>query len=684
MSTSLTELRREVRTLCQRWQDAGNYQPRPDAWLRSFNLPFSKQLAERGWLGMTWPSSVGGAEESNLARLVVTEELLRAGAPVAAHWIGDRQIGPSILRHGSPELQQELLPGIAAGQFVFCLGMSEPDAGSDLAAVRTTATRVPGGWSLRGRKIWTSHAHRATHAYVLARTEQSEDKHSGLTEFVIDINATGVSVSPIIDMGGSHHFNEVLFEDVFVPEDRVIGTIGAGWQQVTEQLAYERGGPERVLSTYPVLQQLLESAGPELSTDIGELVARLAALRALCVQVAEALDAGQAPVRAAATLKYLGTAFERDVLECARRTTGSGLIAPDSKLGEAILASPGFSIRGGSSEVLLSVLAKHEARHPGTRTSLTSKVAADVLSAAGPPGENGALHPVWPTLVDLGWPQVGVDERSGGVGGTVADLVELVAATAEHGVSVPLLEMAVSHGILADQAKPLVITSDTLDAVPWARHAERVLVVPEDSTAYLVEINASGVEIEYGYNLAGEPRDTLRLTGAATTPLPAAPGHSSVLARAALLKAAALVGAARGALERTREHVTQREQFGRPLLALKAVANHLAEMSAHLVSSEAALARAVQIHQHCPERALAATAVAKISAARTATAVARTAHQLHGAIGVTREHSLHQLTRKLWAWRDEYGSEHAWSTWLGRTALEVGEPGTWADLTGHP
>lgn len=362
MNPTLSELRQEVRELCRSWRADGRYRPRPDAWLRSFDLDFTKELAERGWLGMTWPRSVGGGEQSNLARLVVTEELLRAGAPVAAHWIGDRQIGPSILRHGTPRLQQEILPGIAAGDFVFCLGMSEPDAGSDLAAVRTTATRVAGGWRVDGRKIWTSQAHRATHAYLLARTEKSEVKHAGLTEFVLDMSDPGVSVSPIVDMAGSHHFNEVVFENVFVPEGRVIGTEGNAWRQVTEQLAYERGGPERVLSTYPVLEELLRSDDEGLLAEIGELVARLATLRALCVQVAEALDAGQAPVQAAATLKYLGTNFERDVLECARRATDSGLVPPESTLGEAILAAPGFSIRGGSSEVLLSILAKQEAR----------------------------------------------------------------------------------------------------------------------------------------------------------------------------------------------------------------------------------------------------------------------------------------------------------------------------------
>ncbi|GAA4883125.1 acyl-CoA dehydrogenase family protein [Saccharopolyspora cebuensis] len=360
--TAPEELRDQVRELCRTWRDAGRYRPRPDAWLRSFDPEFSRELAARGWIGMTWPREVGGAGRSHLARLVVTEELLRAGAPVAAHWIGDRQIGPSILRHGTPRLRAEILPGIVAADHVFCLGMSEPDAGSDLAAVRTTAAPVDGGWSVTGRKIWTSHAHRATHAYLLARTGREADKHAGLTEFVVDMSAPGVAVSPIVDMAGSHHFNEVVLDEVFVPGHRVIGEVGQGWRQVTEQLAHERGGPERVLSTYPVLAGLLETADDTAAAEIGELIARLAGLRALCVRVAEELDAGRAPVRAAATLKYLGTAFERDVLDVARRAAGGDPVAPDSPLGEALLASPGFGIRGGASEVLLSLLAKEEAR----------------------------------------------------------------------------------------------------------------------------------------------------------------------------------------------------------------------------------------------------------------------------------------------------------------------------------
>ncbi|MGW9131863.1 acyl-CoA dehydrogenase family protein [Streptomyces sp. NPDC055681] len=367
LAGACVELRREVRQLTADWQAAGRYTPRSDSWLRSFDLEFSKELAARGLIAMTYPKELGGAARSNVERLAVTEELLRAGAPVAAHWVGDRQIGPAILRHGSRELQREIVPRIASGEAVVCLGMSEPEAGSDLASVRTTATAVEGGWRVNGHKIWTSQAHHATHIYLLARTERTGRKHEGLTEFLVDVGTEGITVTPIVDLSGEHHFNEVRFESVLVPANRVIGEVGAGWRQVVEQLSFERGGAERVLSSYPVLVELIAEAARrgddrELQAVLGSLVARLAVLRRLCFEVVGAMDAGQAPIQQAAALKFLGNAFEHDVIEALRRTDLCRDPAADSVFGQALLASTGFSLRGGAAEVLLSLIARQEAR----------------------------------------------------------------------------------------------------------------------------------------------------------------------------------------------------------------------------------------------------------------------------------------------------------------------------------
>lgn len=369
-SESLDALRSEVAGLIREWRVSGRYTPRPDAWLRGYDRDFTRALAERGWIGMTWPRDLGGQERSNLERLVVTEELLRGGAPVAAHWIADRQIGPAILRHGTRQLQEEFLPRIAAGELTFCLGMSETEAGSDLAAVRTTATRDGDDWIVRGAKVWTSQAHRSEYAYVLVRTDTSANKHSGLTELIVDLSDDAVEIRPIQDLQGEHHFNEMIFDDVRVPDRWVIGEVGNGWTQVTEQLAFERGGPERMLSTWPVLEGALGELTAEVDEStrarVGVLIARAIGLRRMVHGVASSLDGGEAPITAAAMTKQLGTSFEIEVIETVRellsiepRPPGEGLA---NQLGDALLASPGFSIRGGSSEVLLSIIGRSEAR----------------------------------------------------------------------------------------------------------------------------------------------------------------------------------------------------------------------------------------------------------------------------------------------------------------------------------
>lgn len=361
-----TTLRITVRELVEDWTNTRRFTPRTDSWARSFDPAFSKELAKRHLLGISWPVEYGGGGRSNVERLAVTEELLRAGAPVAAHWMGDRQIGPAILKYGNDRLKQELLPGIVNAEYMFCLGMSEPSAGSDLAAVTTKAVRAGNGWSITGHKIWTSHAHRATHAYVLARTSTEERKHQGLSEFIIDMSDPGVQVDPIVDLTGEHHFNEVHLTDVTVPDYRLLGLPGNGWRQVTEQLSFERGGPERFLSSYLVLRVVIEAVD-RLNDNayiemVGGLVARLAALRRLCLEVAHALDRGEAPVQQAASLKYLGNLFERDVVEAGRRLADSQLVPVGSIFADSLLASPAFDIRGGASDVLLSIIARQEAR----------------------------------------------------------------------------------------------------------------------------------------------------------------------------------------------------------------------------------------------------------------------------------------------------------------------------------
>jgi len=311
---------------------------------------------------MTIPTEYGGHGRTFVERLVVTEELLAAGAPVAAHWVADRQAAPSLLRFGSEEQKRFYLPRIAAGECFFAIGMSEPDSGSDLASVRTRARQVDGGWRVTGTKVWTSGAHASEAFFVLARTSPLDpaQRHHGLSQLIVDLGSDGLQVRPIVSMTGEHHFNEVHLEDVFVPDARVLGDIGAGWHQVTSELAYERSGPERFLCAFPLyeVQVARAATAPEQSADlsVGRSFARLRGLHHMSMAVNAAVERGDKADTAAAVVKVLGTTFEGDLIE---QVHLSGGVDPDDPLlGAGLLQRPGFTLRGGTNEVLRGVIAR--------------------------------------------------------------------------------------------------------------------------------------------------------------------------------------------------------------------------------------------------------------------------------------------------------------------------------------
>lgn len=363
----LDGLRREVRAFLAAEIGAGRVVPRSDNWLAGWDAGFSRRLGERGWIGMAFPPEYGGSGAGFLARFAVTEELLAAGAPVAAHWIADRQSGPSLLRYGTQEQRRAYLPGIARGEVSFAIGMSEPDSGSDLASVRTRAERVPGGWRVSGTKVWTSGAHLAHAMIALVRTGPPEPtRHAGLSQLIVDLAAPGVQIRPIRLLTGEHHFNEVVLTDVFVPDDRVLGVLGDGWRQVTGELAFERSGPERILSTFPLLTAAVDRLAAHGCADrarLGAVVARLWALRRMSLAVAARLAEGEQPATEAALVKDLGTRFEGALIDTVRLLVRvePDLLSADPLarlLAESVLHAPGFTLRGGTNEILRGVVAK--------------------------------------------------------------------------------------------------------------------------------------------------------------------------------------------------------------------------------------------------------------------------------------------------------------------------------------
>ena len=347
---------------------------RARSWL-GFDAEFSRKLGARGWIGMALAREYGGGGGGAFDRFVLVEELLARGAPVSAHWIAERQSAPMILRYGSEAQKRSIVPRVCAGELFFAIGMSEPQAGSDLASVRTRATRTERGWRVQGQKIWTTNAEHSHFMIALVRTSGTpEDRQRGLSQLLIDLKTPGITVRPIQDLTGDRHFTEVFFDDVVLPEDALIGNEGSGWEQVTAELAFERSGPERLYSSIVLFDAWLAhlratgAADPAALALAGRIVGHTATLRSMSVAVTAKVSAGASPMTEAALVKDLGTELEQfmpiaiaDALATERAEGGAAASAPAELLRTLAYITqfaPTFSLRGGTREVLRGLIAR--------------------------------------------------------------------------------------------------------------------------------------------------------------------------------------------------------------------------------------------------------------------------------------------------------------------------------------
>jgi len=362
-------LRPRIREFLQRTLGALSAEQRARSW-SGFDAAFSRAMAREGLIGLTLPREYGGQGRGAFARFVVVEELLALGAPVAAHWIADRQSAPLLLRYGNEEQRRRHIPAICRGERYFCIGMSEPGAGSDLASVRTHASRAGDGWRLNGQKLWTTHAHQDDYMIALVRTSgATADRSAGLSQFIVDLRAPGVTVRPIEDLAGDAHFSEVFFEDVALSDDALIGREGDGWAQCTAELAFERSGPERIYSSIVLLDawiahlRAVDRLRGETATLAGRLTAQLAVLRELSIACTALLAQGESPVVEASIVKDLGTSYEQSIPTLIANDLGAHpheAVSPELARTLHYLSqiSPSFSLRGGTREILRGIIAR--------------------------------------------------------------------------------------------------------------------------------------------------------------------------------------------------------------------------------------------------------------------------------------------------------------------------------------
>lgn len=378
------KFRQEVRDFLEGEIKQGLWQPTCDAWIMAHDPAFTRRVAERGWIGLTWPKEYGGQGRSFIDRLVLTEEMLRYGAPAACHWFADRQIGGAIVDYGTDEQKRELLPMILKGEAYVGLGMSEPDAGSDLASLKTRATEDGDYFVIDGQKTWTSGGSHMNWIYLVARTDPEAPKARGISEFFFRTDLPGVSVSPIMDITGGVHFNEVFFDNVRVPKTCLIGTKNRGFYQILHQLDYERSGMERLMANYPLFTALIQytretrSNGKPLAEDplirsrLAQLKIELEIGRLHMYRVAMVMDEGRAPNWESSMSKAYGTAFEQRLATAAIEIAGLyGQLSPGSRwvpmqgmAYHSYLSSKGYSLQAGSSEVLKNILALRKLELP--------------------------------------------------------------------------------------------------------------------------------------------------------------------------------------------------------------------------------------------------------------------------------------------------------------------------------
>ena len=327
-----------------------------DTWMNGYSREFSRELAQHGWIGMTWPTEHGGGGRPAIDRLIVAEEMIAAGAPIAASWFADRQMGPALISYGTEEQRTRFLPDMLRGETTWCIGMSEPNAGSDLASLKTSARLDGDEYVINGQKIWTSFGEVADYCYLICRTSNDGPPHAGISEIIVPMNTPGIEVRPITDMTTNRHFCEVFYTDVRVPKENLVGREGGAFSQTMRQLEHERGGIDRLVSNkalYDMAVRLADRSNPLIRQEMAQIEIGYRLGRILVIR--EVLK--QAPSGFSAATKCFCTELEWRIAQFVSRVLGMSATLWDD-VTQGLAYAPAYTIMGGTSNVMRNILAE--------------------------------------------------------------------------------------------------------------------------------------------------------------------------------------------------------------------------------------------------------------------------------------------------------------------------------------
>jgi alkylation response protein AidB-like acyl-CoA dehydrogenase len=345
---------------------AGTAPERREDWF-DWRRAWQRTLASGGWCGVHWPKEYGGRGASITQSAIFFEELARAGEPLPANSLGLLLAGPTIMAWGTPGQKERFLPPILPADEIWCQGFSEPDAGSDLAALRTRAERVPDGWQLSGQKVWTSHAVHAKWCAVVARSNIDSTRHHGLTFCLLDLEQEGVTIRPLREMTGDAHFNEIFLDRAFVPDAHVLGPVGDGWKVAMTMLMNERSGLAFFwqVRLRQLLDRLVEEArtrgllaDPRNADRLGALQVQVECLRLTAYRGLTVLAETGQPGAEGSLTKLMWSRANQEVTQAAVDLLGLEALEGGSEWAYEMLRSRGNTIEGGTSEILKNIVAE--------------------------------------------------------------------------------------------------------------------------------------------------------------------------------------------------------------------------------------------------------------------------------------------------------------------------------------